>query len=169
MPVDLDPLTQVHAALWSLLESDAAWAALVKAKNRIKFAGKGVAPRKDEQLDADRPEVQIRAKSVMPALNADSTNTKVIAQFEVQIATSEQGLDASLFPVLWETIRALHKYRTVLMPLTWAGQTFVRRVQATSGDIGVGRGDADRGMLWWSVLWGCEIEMWFSAVNLLPV
>ena len=166
---ELDPLTQVHAALWSLLEADPTWCAMVPAGNRIKFSGKSVSPRKDQQLSpADRPEVQIRAANVSPYLNADSSNTKVTARFEVQITTGEQGFDASLFPVLWETIRALHGYRTVLSPLTWAGLTFVKRVQAQPGDIGIGRGDADRGMLWWGVLWGCELEMWFPAASLLP-
>lgn len=164
-----DPLTQVYDALWLMLESNEAWCNLVKPGNRIKFSGEGVSPRKNEQLSpTDRPEVQIRAASVSPTMNVDSSNSKIVARFEVQIATGEQGFDASLFPVLWETVRALHAYRTALLPLTWQATTFVKRIQATAGDIGVGRGDADRGMLWWSVLWGCEIEMWFPAALLLP-
>lgn len=167
----LDPLSQVHAALWEMLEADPLWCDLVPAGNRIRFSGKGVSPRKDQQLSpADRPEVQIRAASVVPYLNADSSNTKITARFEIQIATGEQGLDASLLPILWQTIRALHGYRDYLRQLTWEGATesFVKRVQTTSGAIGVGQGDADRGMLWWSVLWGCEVEMWFPAVYMTP-
>ncbi len=165
----LDPLSQVHDALWTMLEADAAWCALVPAGNRIKFRGQGASPRKDQQLSpADRPEVQIRAASVTPYLNVDSSNTKVTARFEVQIATGEQGLDASLFPVLWETLRALHEYRTHLNALTWQDVDFVKRTQTQPGAIGVGQGDADRGMLWWSILWACEVEMYFPAALMTP-
>jgi len=165
----LDPLSQVYDAFWELLEADEAWCALVPVGNRIKFAGKGVSPRKDQQLSpADRPEVQIRATSVVPYLNFDSSNTKVSAQFEIQIATGEQGFDASLFPVLWETIRALHRYQSHLNALTWRDVPFVKRTQAKSGAIGVGQGDANRGMLWWRVLWACEIDMYFPATMMLP-
>lgn len=161
----LDPLTQVHDALWAMLEADLAWCALVPPGNRIKFRGLGASPRKDAQLSpADRPEVQIRAAAVTPYLNADSSNTRIGVRFEIQIATGEQGFDASLFPVLWETIRALHDYRAHLNALTWQDVAFVKRTQATAGTIGVGQGDSDRGMLWWSILWGCELDLWFPAV-----
>jgi len=164
----LDPLSQIHAALWDLLEADVAWCALVSPGNRIKFTGKGISPRKDEQTTADRPEVQIRAASIVPYMSFDSSNSKITARFEIQIGTGEQGFDASLFPVLWETIRALHDYRAHLNALTWQSVAFVKRVQATSGAIGVGQGDADRNMLWWSCLWGCEIDMFFPASLMLP-
>jgi hypothetical protein len=58
----------------------------------------------------------------------------------------------------------LHGYRDALVRLEWNGAEFVKRVQATQADIGVGRGDADRGALWWTALWGCEVEMWFPAI-----
>ena len=162
----LDPLSQVHAALWEMLEADPEWCDMVPPGNRIKFSGQSVSPRKDQQASpADRPEVQIRATAVVPYLNIDSNNTKITARFEIQIGTAEQGFDASLFPVLWETLRALHNYRDYLRQLTWQGQTdsFVKRVQATPGSVGVGQGDADRGMLWWSVLWGCEVDIYVPA------
>ena len=166
---NLDPLSQVHDALWELLEANEAWCALVPEGNRIKFHGTDASPRKDQQLSpGDRPEVQIRAADVTPYLNADSSNTKVTARFEVQIATGEQGFDASLFPVLWETIRAIHSYRDYLNALTWRDVAFVKRTQAQAGNIGVGQGDADKGVLWWSILWACEVEMWFSAMLMVP-
>jgi len=162
----LDPLSQVHAALWEMLEADPEWCDMVPPGNRIKFSGKSVSPRKDQQASpADRPEVQIRATAVIPKLYANSSSTEVTARFEIQIATGEQGLDCSLFPVLWETIRAMHNAWGYLRQLTWGGmsKTFVHRVQATPGAIGVSQGDADRGMLWWSVLWGCEIDIGIPA------
>lgn len=166
---NLDPLSQVHDCLWEMLEADEAWCALVPVGNRIKYAGKGVSPRKDQQLSpGDRPEVQIRAASVTPYMNFDSSNTKITARFEIQIATGEQGFDASLFPVLWETIRALHAYRDHLNALTWRDVPLVKRTQAQTGAIGVGQGDADRGMLWWSILWAVEIDMYVPAVLMIP-
>jgi len=164
----LNPLTQVHDSLWEMLESSEAWCELVEPGNRIKFSGRGVSPRKDQALEADRPEVQIRAITVDSFLNADSSNTKIIAAFEIQIATSQQGFDASLFPVLWETIKALHLYRSFLMALTWEEIPFVKRVQGRPGQIGVGQGDAAKGMLWWGCLWACEVEMWLPAAYLTP-
>ncbi len=97
---DQDPLTQVYTALWGLLEADPAWCGLVKPANRIKFLGPSASPRKDEAASADFPEVRIEATAMTPHLNADSSNSRVTARFEIRVASGEQGYDAALFPAL---------------------------------------------------------------------
>ncbi|MGO8744624.1 MAG: hypothetical protein ACLQNE_01420 [Thermoguttaceae bacterium] len=165
---DQDPLTQVYTALWGLLEADPAWCGLVKPANRIKFLGPNVSPRKDEAVSADFPEVRIEAAAMTPHLNADSSNSRVTARFEIRVASGQQGYDAALFPVLWQTLRALHGYQAALMALVWRGQPFVKRVQSQEASIGAKDPSLQRGNRWWSAVWVCEVEMWFPMALMQP-
>ena len=96
--MDPDPFTQVYEALWTLLEADGNWTALVKPSNRIKFSGANPSPRKDEALSGDFPEVRIVATWLSPQLNADSSNSRVTARFEIQVASGDQRFDAAPVP-----------------------------------------------------------------------
>ncbi len=166
--MDPDPFTQVYEALWTLLEADGNWTALVKPSNRIKFSGANPSPRKDEALSGDFPEVRIVATWLSPQLNADSSNSRVTARFEIQVASGDQRFDAALFPVLWETLRALHGYRAALMALTWGGRSFVLRVQSKDVSVSIGQPDLQRGYRYWAGMWGCEVEMWFPMASMMP-
>jgi len=167
--MDQDPFTQVYDALWALLEADENWTALVKPANRIKFSGPNPSPRKDEALSSDFPEVRIAATWLSPQLNADSSNSRVTARFEIQASSGDQRFDAVLFPVLWETLRALHGYRAALMALAWDGRPFVLRAQSRDISISIGQPDLKRGYRYWSGVWACEVEMWFPMASMMPV
>lgn len=160
---DKDPLSQVHAALWAMLEADPEWCALVAAGNRIKFSGPGASPRKDVERESDSPSVRIVASQVSLRLNVNSSQSEIAARFEVQVGSAEQGFDASLFPVLWQTFRALHGYREAIMALAWSGQRPVVNVQSQPAAIGVSQLDSDRGLLWWSAVFACEVTMRVAA------
>lgn len=160
---DKDPLSQVHDALWAMLESDPQWCALVAAGNRIKFSGPGASPRKDVERESDRPSIRIVASQVSLRLNVNTSQSEAVVRFEVQVGTSEQGFDASLFPVLWQTFRALHGYRETIMAIAWSGQKPVVNVQSQPAAIGVSQLDSDRGLLWWSAVFACEITMHVAA------
>lgn len=165
---DKDPFTQVHDALWELLEDNVGFTELVKEGNRIKFSGDERDPIKTQVQDADLPEVRIVVAGGTPALLNTTSSSKCTKRFQIQVSTGDQRVTAILFPLQWEIFRALSNWPAKLLALTWEGEQFVKR--AALFDIAEGVTDADllRNIKGWATLWLFETELWFKTSAILP-
>jgi len=163
-----DPFSLVYDRLWELLESHKGFTDLVKLRNRTKFSGNDRSPLKDEVLAADLPEVRLIVSKLFPHIQRTSSSGSVNMTFEVQISTGDQRLTEVIFPVVFEIIRAMHGWPMVLQSLEWRGIPFV--VKFVLGEIPIGTSDRDknRGIIGWSTVWTCDLEIWLPTTLLQP-
>ena len=161
-----DPIIQVHDALWALLEAHAPLASMVKVKNRVKLSGSNRDPLKAEISDADLPELRITPSSSKPHLQRTSNGSSLVKRFRVEVATGDQRVDAGLFALEWEIYRALSAWVQTLIVLTWNEKTYVRLARPITVQDGKSDVDLIRGIRGWSALWECEVEMWFTTLDL---
>ncbi len=170
--MSVDPFSLVYERLWEVLESHAPFRRAVREGNRVKLSGRDRGPLKKEVAPADLPEVRIIANSITLGLNNTSSSSRMTVVYEVGIATGDQRLTASVFPVLWETIRAMsqEELTTRLAELEWDGTAgFVKRVTVGPAAIGVTDRDLNRGVAGWSSLLSIETDLWFARSLIEPI
>lgn len=177
MADEQNPFTQVYNALWTMLEAHTGFTDLVRIGNRIKFTGTRTDPNKPEIMTADLPEVRLIPIGTSPHIQRTSNSGSVVKRFEIQLATGQirldqegsEGIGASLFPIEWEILRAMHGWQGVLGTLTWNGKTFVRLVRPGQVNELSVQPEMSRSIRGWVALWACEVEMWFTTADLAPV
>lgn len=165
-----DPMSKVYDALWAMLEAHKGFVDLVRPGNRIKASGANLKPVKDEVSDKDLPEVRIVATGGSTNTHFTSSKAQLSKQFEIQISTGDQRLDALLFPVQWEIFRAFSfsGWVAALKDLTWAGEKFVVSAEPLSVSEGKSMADLNRGISGWAAAWACRVTMVFSHADLAP-
>lgn len=163
-----DPFSQVYNAIWDMLEAHQGFADLVKVANRIKFADNNPDPWKREIQDGDLPEVAIYPSDGVPQLDADSSETFITLRFNLLISTGDRRVDALIFPVLWETLRAMAGWRLHLETLAWNGQPFVRDAYPTTFSENLTDAENNRKKEGWTGLCGYEVQLNFTTAHFRP-
>ncbi len=106
----LDPFTQCEALIIATLEGDTAWAALVKAANRLWRTGTARSVRRPGEITGDEPSVDL-----MPAgFEVEGwTSSGLVCQqtFELRIRSGDLRPKQAMFPLRFATIRVLHALR----------------------------------------------------------
>ena len=163
-----DPFSLVYDALWDTAVAYDAFADLVALKSRISFNDDANrSPVKNLIAPADLPEVILAPVGGSGDLFHTSCSSMVIKRYMWLISTGDLRVDAGkLFPVEFALMRAMCHWQTRVSPLTWAGNTFVKRLDML--DLSEGESDAERnrGIKGWSALWTCEVEMHFATSQL---
>lgn len=145
-----DPFTQTLEKLWQLLEEHEGFSALVRLGNRIKggLAGKA-APQ-----PADLPEVRIEPAGGKVELFTTSSSSRAVQEFSIVIATGESQVEAAMFPLKWQLLKALGGAGDNL------GLSFVRKVRVT--DLAE-KAPPKAG---WSACLTVAVEMWLTTAEL---
>lgn len=164
-----NPLRQIHAAMWTMLEANSGFTDLVKSS--IKYTTTNRAPEKDEVSPSELPEVRIVATglspTVAPQLQFTSCSFFLTAKWEVQIASGDQRFE-TLFDVEWEVWRSLADWETHLKNLTWNSHKFVLLCRPLAIDTSLDDEKLNRGIRGWRSIWAGETQMYFKADDLPP-
>lgn len=177
MATEQDPFTQVYHALWRMLEAHKGFTGLVRIGNRIKLSGSRPDPTKQLPAAADLPEVRVIPAGGAPHIQRTSDSGSVVKRFEIQLNTGQVRVDqegtdslgAAIFPIEWELLRAMHGWQRVLGVLTWNGKTFVKLMRPGKIEERLHESGDKHGLRGWSAIWACDVEMWFTTVDLAPV
>lgn len=166
MPVD--PFTEGYTALWALLENHAGFTGLVRAGNRVKFTGNKRDPVKQEVQEADLPEVRLVPAGSVIHLWHTSNGSSAVQHYSAQLATGDLRLDAALFPVKWEIVKALSKSDPAhYVNGYWLGLAHVKKVgpvhESTQGILDA---ELNRGKPGWAEVLRISVEHWFRTVDL---
>jgi hypothetical protein len=177
--VPLDPFTQVHDAIWTMLEAHAGFTALVPRGNRIKFSDSARNatlekvpnrdPMKEKVQAGDLPEVRVVFASIDRGEGQSSNHETFWVRWEIHVASGDQRLTAILFPLVFEVFRAMHGWQSVLGALTWSGTRLVKNFRTGSVRIGVTDADLNRNIQGWSAVWAAEALMVFALTAVQPV
>lgn len=163
---DLDPFTQVYNALWEMLETRSVINKMVRLGNRIRLDGKNRDPIKNSVGVRDLPEILIVPGNSAPHIQRTSNSSTCLETIEIRVSTGDQRIHELLYPLKWEIYRALATWATKLQSLMWKNKTFVRLAKPVSASDVVTDSDLNRGVIGWSTIWACEVEMWFSTADL---
>jgi len=164
---ETNPLTQITDGLWTMLEANTGFTALVKGPNRIKYDKR--APEKPAAQKGDYPRVRIREHTAKCNLHRTSNSISFAKQYHVQVATGEQKLD-SLHDVEWEILRAFSDWETTLEALEWVedASNFVKRCDLLGAEQALDNQSVNKRIRGWSTVWIAEVECFFQNTTMKP-
>lgn len=165
---DVDPYTLALDALWSLLESNVHFAALVPPSNRIRIDGSSRDPHRDTVSEGDMPEVMILLDGGAPHEKATSTSAFDAARYRIYVSTGDQRPNFSWHKVRWAIFRALANWTPDIFDMVkWKGNRAI--VQVTQNEVAESLDEADqnRGIRGWACVWECELMLSFAESDLL--
>lgn len=161
-----NPLVDVYDALWRLPEACELFTDLVKPGNRIKYLNIARDPNKKQIAAGDLPEVILAPSTAQIKMHETSHTSKVVMQYRYLISTGDYRYTEILCPVQWALICALIGWKEILGALTWEGVQYVKRADILSVSQGESDKERNRGIVGWSAIWGCEVEMHFPTEKL---
>ena len=160
-----NPLWQVHNALWSLLEADAAFCLAVPEMNRIKYTSTTERhPDKRNSLDKDYAMVRIRSTGMKPRAHRTSNSSMLELKWAIEVNTGDQRfamIDKTKFMDLQFAIfKALVNWKSYLYDFTWSGTPFyVRFCRALEVTDALSTEDLQKRHLGWQAAWACEMDI----------
>ena len=166
---ETDPLTQLHDAIWVMLEDDAAFCQLVQRQNRVKYPVTSRLAAKDSVQSADLPEVWVVPVRAVPHVDNTSGSSRLLVTWEIRVTTGDQRPQTTLLPLTWILFRALANWKTRLRALTWGGNTFVVSCVPSGVTFGEVDLELERGVSGWVALWVVETDILVSSTALRGV
>ena len=120
-----NPFTDVHNAIWTMLEAHTGFTTYVTAGNRIKFTSAPYAIWESTIGEGDVPEVAVVMTGMKP-LDRPASNANVLGiTWEFWVTTMEQPT-AEFYRVQWAIYRAMAHWETYLRDaVTWGGDSIV--------------------------------------------
>ena len=162
------PFDLVFDALWTLAEQSDKITSSVKIGNRIKFnLPTNRDPIKARVQVGDLPELVLSTEGTLDVnLNKTSCAAMISRQYSWLISTGDFRVNFLLFPVQWALFCAMMDWDTVLTQLTWQGSQFVKKCQVLALTEGLSNKELNRGIMGWSCLWRCQVDMYFSQQDM---
>lgn len=163
-----NPFTLTYDALWDMLLKHPGFVEDVKVGNRIRYnTTSRDDPRKREVQVADLPEVVLASDGLTANMLSTSSSSSCTRQYSWILATGDFRINAILHQVEWYVFVAMHNWRTVLTSLQWEGEPFVKNCRLSGVTSGYSDPAANRGIVGWSAVWRCEVDMVFKTSALL--
>jgi hypothetical protein len=159
-----NPLTLVHDALWRMADAAMDLDNIVRAGNRIRFnSPTNRDPLKQTVADADLPELILEPAGTPRSNICNTSSTSMLTQrWRWVVSTGDLRANYRLLPVKWAIFVAMVNWKTELCALEWpvgSGRTFVKMANTLDAQEGESDRALNRGIVGWSCVWACEIEM----------
>lgn len=161
---ELDPFSQVHNALWDMIERNSELQSMLSESNKIKYDVE--TSQKDQISDADLPELVLLSNG-MGAGDEDNSSQRTLKRvYTWGIATGDFRINESYNKLCFELYRAMIDAEIVLCPLTWKGNTFINDFRILKANEGLLMRQLERGIRGWSGLWDCQVHFSFCLNDL---
>lgn len=166
---EVNPITQVHRAIWTCLEARADLMALVKVGNRIKLTDRTRPPARKFQLRrGDLPELRVERVATVPQEARVTSKDYLGMIWQMQLSTGNR-VDDDLADVEFAVYRAMQAWRTYIKTLTWKSKLFVSSVTMVKAPVSLDNQKANRGKRGWSAVWTGQVDMWFTPSDISNV
>lgn len=120
-----NPLRTIHNGIWTMLEADTDFAALVPSGNRKKYGGGAeIEGWLDNISETDVPEVAVWGTGGLLQAQQDSTGSSPDFTWKHVIATGQRGQWRAL-DAMWYICEAWSKWETYLKSLRWNSKPLV--------------------------------------------
>lgn len=168
MAKEQDPLSQVYDLLWDLVEASPLVKSYVRVGNRIKFNDPSwISKEKSEVSSADLPEMILVVTQLTGRLRATSSSSSVLMKLEWLLSTGDINATRGILPLLWAIFAALANWPATSESMTWAGKTFVKRIDLVDATVGLTDSEKNRGVRGFSSIWACEVEMFWGTTDVI--
>lgn len=169
MAVEVNPITQVHRALWTILELRADLKALVVPGARIKLTDVfRIIARKSAARRGVLPSLRLSRYSARAVFDDTSSDSKLLVRWKFEIATGDM-VDDDLALTEFLVFRALQNWKTTLRALNWKSKQFVVGLRLLDGQETDRDAGANQGKRGWSAIWTAETHLRFTPANLKEV
>jgi hypothetical protein len=164
----MDPFSLVYSALWDLALASDRLLELVKPGNRLRFDQTTRDPFKDQIQDADMPELSLFPLGTASMnLHSTSCSSQIKRAFAWMLATGDVRVSYRSLPVQWALMCAMSNYKSVLTPLEWQGQRFVKKVEVVQVTETLLDTTQNRNIRGWSSIMNVEIDFIFSTTAMI--
>lgn len=143
MAIIPDPFTQLYDAVYNALTAHTPFTDLVRLRNQIRYDQADRSPLRGSVMKADTPEVALLTAGGTFELTMSSTSAEAIQNLTIKNITGDQRVQKILYPLKWETARALRKAGGTL------GLDFVNNVRLTEHTEELDDFDQSRGQQGW--------------------
>lgn len=155
-----DPFTDAIDALWTRLEANSEFTALVKPNCRIKMSD-DTDPQGKQMQDNDAPQVAIGPATCDTDLHVTSSSASITLNYDVAISTYDMRLKRGIFPVFWQVLKTVSDFPDTTIT---SGKIIDVRVIAVS----FGDQDEKTGTTGWAAILTLAVEMTFDRTELEP-
>lgn len=163
---DVNPLTQVHRALWSILLARADLTADVPAANRVKLTEVDIVRAEKAELHhADVPEVRVARVGLLPVHDRVTSLSYLRATWEIQVTSGDMEQEP-VDDADWQIYRAMQDWRSVMASLVWKTKRFIEVDRCKAVQLRDDDHETNRGMTGWVARWRGETDMWFTPSDL---
>lgn len=163
-----DPFSMTFSALWELAIKHEPLSNLIKLANRVRFDdATNRNPIKKTAAASDHPELILISEGTGTInMRSSSCSSMIVRRYAWIINTGDLRVNHILNPVEWALFCAMNAWPNVLRELEWKNQKFIKRVGLI--EVQHGRLDNERitGLIGWSAVWRCEVEMHFPTADL---
>lgn len=161
MPFDTQNIfTRVEAGIWSVLEADAAFTALVPEANRLKYHGEVARPELHARQESDYPLVRLIPFSGVPHGPGRSSNTATFRRtWQLQIGTGDPRTSRWLNEIEWEVFRVF-EMATASVALPDVAE--VIKTTLVQCEYGLEKLDENGQRLGWAGVLNLEVELKFN-------
>lgn len=163
-----NPIQPVFAALWQILEDNAAFAAIVPVGCRLKNVGSSGNPLVAGSQAGDFPRVLIEPADGLSTIDWSNTDCVVKKRFQIKVATGNRQTDDA-FELEWIVIAAMSSWRTRLEALTWQGLSYVRHLGVYKHEESEEERKLTKKETGWSVAYDGEVWMEFPQTDLVAI
>ena len=109
MAISPDPFTQLYEAVYDALTAHTPFTDLVKLGNQIRYDQDKQVPLRGSLQKADTPQVELLPAGGNFELTMSSSSAQAVQNLTIKNITGDQRVQKILFPLKWETARALRK------------------------------------------------------------
>lgn len=164
-----NPFTQVHNALWTMVERNPEIEKLVKVGNRIQLNKDN--DYKLQIAQNDTPELLLLPMGGVGNIRCSSSTTEFIRKYTWVITSGRLAISPIYDPLSWELFRSLVDWdlEGTLMGLRWPEEatcSFVMRATAIEVTEGLQRDMEERGINGWTGIWSVDVQMRFSTADM---
>ena len=161
-----DPYTLLLRSAWMFLRARTDFCALVPLGNQIDYLGDAGDPEKESKGEADFPYVRVIVARSGPGQANDSASISDRMTIQVQVKSGDKRLHRLHNPLRWIVLKAMVGAQVGFPKIMWNGMYPFWRLQVESVEDGQLQNDLERGIIGWSAVWQCSVDMRFDRNRL---
>lgn len=170
---DTNPLRQIYAAFWDMLEARADFQALFPLEgNKIRLYdessttdGRGDPPEKEALAMADTPAIRVRQEGIFPNRRRDSSGADFDVRWAIEISTGTGYLN-KLLDIQFCVFRCLEHWETTMGALTWNDKSFITDCRALEVLDATDNEKLNAGTPGWASVWRGQITYWLDLADM---
>ena len=101
-------------------------------------------------------------------IRATSSGSYATMNLEWWLSTGDTSVHRTVLPVMWAVFAAMTPWPAIAPTLvSWKDKPFIKKVDLMSANLGLADRERNRGIVGWSAIWGCEVQLGFATRDVI--